>query len=57
MKKTGLNREKTLRWKGIFVKLEKPEGFTTKRRGQGGGADLTRWIKIPRLGSPVGAAR
>jgi hypothetical protein len=42
---------------GYFVKLEKPGGFTAKRRGQGGGADLIRWIKIRQLGSPVGAVR
>jgi hypothetical protein len=42
MKQTGLNREKTLRWNVIFVKLEKPGGFTAKRRGQGGKVDLIR---------------
>jgi hypothetical protein len=30
MKKIGLNREKTLRWKGIFVKLENPRALLQK---------------------------
>jgi hypothetical protein len=36
-KKTGLNREKTLRWKDLVVNLRKRGGFLAKTRGQGEG--------------------
>jgi hypothetical protein len=57
MKKIGLNCEKTLRWKGIFVKLEKTRGLYYKKARSRWGSGSDPRIKIPRLGSPAGAAR